>query len=186
MELGKANLIPGQDCKITKPIDIAFLAIQNNLYAAEAGMPQLDPKYWASQAFWLILVFTILYISFCFLIVFKLKSLGILLNPNFSKNLLIYISFMQSFRILTCIFPIILFYFLYLHKHFKVILLSIFIFFSAINFTALVSLKTSKLDNFFESFTFFLSKPFLKITAAAYTGPIRLPLPTSSTPAKFF
>ena len=26
-------------------------------------MPQLDPRYWASQAFWLILVFTILYIS---------------------------------------------------------------------------------------------------------------------------
>ena len=42
---------------------IALLAIQNNLFAAEAGMPQLDPKYWASQAFWLILVFTILYIS---------------------------------------------------------------------------------------------------------------------------
>ena len=42
---------------------IATLAIQNNLFAAEAGMPQLDPKYWASQAFWLILVFTILYIS---------------------------------------------------------------------------------------------------------------------------
>ena len=34
-----------------------------NLFAAEAGMPQLDPTYWASQAFWLILVFTILYIS---------------------------------------------------------------------------------------------------------------------------
>ena len=42
---------------------VATLAIQNNLFAAEAGMPQLDPKYWASQAFWLILVFTILYIS---------------------------------------------------------------------------------------------------------------------------
>ena len=42
---------------------IALLAIQNNLFAAEAGMPQLDPKYWASQAFWLILVFSILYIS---------------------------------------------------------------------------------------------------------------------------
>ena len=42
---------------------IAFSAIQNNLFAAEAGMPQLDPKYWASQAFWLILVFTVLYIS---------------------------------------------------------------------------------------------------------------------------
>ena len=35
----------------------------SDLFAAEAGMPQLDPKYWASQAFWLILVFSILYIS---------------------------------------------------------------------------------------------------------------------------
>ena len=34
-----------------------------DLFAAEAGMPQLDPTYWASQVFWLILVFTILYIS---------------------------------------------------------------------------------------------------------------------------
>tara|TARA_Y200000002_G_scaffold359492_1_gene343808 strand:- start:371 stop:946 length:576 start_codon:yes stop_codon:yes gene_type:complete len=42
---------------------IAVLAVQNDLFAAEVGMPQLDPKYWASQAFWLILVFTILYIS---------------------------------------------------------------------------------------------------------------------------
>ena len=39
---------------------IAIAAIQNDLFAAEAGMPQLDPTYWASQAFWLILVFTIL------------------------------------------------------------------------------------------------------------------------------
>ena len=42
---------------------IALVAIKTNLYSAEAGMPQLDPTYWASQAFWLILVFTILYIS---------------------------------------------------------------------------------------------------------------------------
>ena len=42
---------------------IALAAIGTDLYAAEAGMPQLDPTYWASQAFWLILVFTILYIS---------------------------------------------------------------------------------------------------------------------------
>ena len=41
---------------------IAIVAINIDLYAAEAGMPQLDPTYWASQAFWLILVFTILYI----------------------------------------------------------------------------------------------------------------------------
>ena len=42
---------------------IAFIAINKELYAAEAGMPQLDPTYWASQAFWLVLVFTVLYIS---------------------------------------------------------------------------------------------------------------------------
>ena len=41
---------------------IATLAINTDLFAAEAGMPQLDPKYWASQAFWLISIFTILYI----------------------------------------------------------------------------------------------------------------------------
>ena len=42
---------------------ISLLIIDNDLFAAEAGMPQLDPTYWASQAFWLILVFSILYIS---------------------------------------------------------------------------------------------------------------------------
>ena len=42
---------------------VAIIAIQSDLFAAEAGMPQLDPTYWASQAFWLILVFTVLYIS---------------------------------------------------------------------------------------------------------------------------
>ena len=42
---------------------IALIAINTNLFSAEAGMPQLDTTYWASQAFWLIIVFTILYIS---------------------------------------------------------------------------------------------------------------------------
>ena len=41
---------------------IASVAINTELFAAEAGMPQLDPTYWASQAFWLILVFSVLYI----------------------------------------------------------------------------------------------------------------------------
>ena len=53
---------------------IALLAIQNNLFAAEAGMPQLDPKYWASQAFWLILVFTTLYISIAKFYLPKIKN----------------------------------------------------------------------------------------------------------------
>ena len=53
---------------------IAMFAIQNDLIAAEAGMPQLDPKYWASQAFWLILIFTILYISIAKFYLPKIKN----------------------------------------------------------------------------------------------------------------
>ena len=53
---------------------IALLAIQNDLFAAEVGMPQLDPKYWASQAFWLILVFSILYISLARFYLPKIKN----------------------------------------------------------------------------------------------------------------
>ena len=53
---------------------IAFLAIHENLFAAEAGMPQLDPKYWASQAFWLILVFTVLYLSISKFYLPKIKN----------------------------------------------------------------------------------------------------------------
>ena len=52
----------------------AVSAVQNNLFAAEAGMPQLDPKYWASQVFWLILVFTILYISIAKFYLPKIKN----------------------------------------------------------------------------------------------------------------
>ena len=55
-------------------IIIAISAVQNDLFAAEAGMPQLDPKYWASQAFWLILVFTILYISIAKFYLPKIKN----------------------------------------------------------------------------------------------------------------
>ncbi len=53
---------------------IALIAINKSLYAAEAGMPQLDPTYWASQAFWLILVFTILYISISKFFLPKIKD----------------------------------------------------------------------------------------------------------------
>ena len=53
---------------------IAIVAINTDLFAAEAGMPQLDPKYWASQAFWLILIFTILYISIAKFYLPKIKN----------------------------------------------------------------------------------------------------------------
>ena len=53
---------------------IAALAIKTDLIAAEAGMPQLDPTYWASQAFWLILIFSILYISIAKFYLPKIKN----------------------------------------------------------------------------------------------------------------
>jgi F-type H+-transporting ATPase subunit b len=53
---------------------IAILAIKSDLFAAEAGMPQLDPTYWASQTFWLIVVFTILYVSIAKFYLPKIKN----------------------------------------------------------------------------------------------------------------
>ena len=34
----------------------------NQAFGAEGGMPQLNPEFWASQIFWLILIFSGLYI----------------------------------------------------------------------------------------------------------------------------
>ncbi|MDC6482512.1 hypothetical protein PQY72_03410 [Pelagibacteraceae bacterium] len=51
-----------------------FTANEISLLAAEAGMPQLDPTYWASQAFWLILIFTALYLALSNLFIPKIKD----------------------------------------------------------------------------------------------------------------
>ena len=53
---------------------LVLSTIKTNLFAAEAGMPQLDPTYWASQAFWLILVFSVLYISIAKFFLPKIKK----------------------------------------------------------------------------------------------------------------
>ena len=53
---------------------LAITTIENDLFAAEAGMPQLDPKYWASQGFWLILIFVILYFSIAKFFIPKIKN----------------------------------------------------------------------------------------------------------------
>ena len=53
---------------------LVLSTISTNLFTAEAGMPQLDPKYWASQAFWLILVFSVLYLSIAKLYLPKIKK----------------------------------------------------------------------------------------------------------------
>ena len=34
----------------------------NNAMSSESGMPQLNPEFWIAQAFWLILIFSILYL----------------------------------------------------------------------------------------------------------------------------
>ena len=44
------------------------------LFAAEAGMPQLDSKYWFSQSFWLILIFLLLYLSLSKFFIPKIKD----------------------------------------------------------------------------------------------------------------
>ena len=51
-----------------------FITSKINLLAAEAGMPQLDPTYWASQAFWLILIFTLLYLALSKMLIPKIKE----------------------------------------------------------------------------------------------------------------
>ena len=51
-----------------------FITSEVYLLTAEAGMPQLDPTYWASQAFWLILIFTALYLSLSNLFIPKIKN----------------------------------------------------------------------------------------------------------------
>ena len=58
----------------TLSLFLLFNAINTNVFAAEAGMPQLDPTYWVSQAFWLILIFSILYISISRFYLPKIKN----------------------------------------------------------------------------------------------------------------
>jgi len=60
--------------KIIFTIFITLLVMEIDLVAAEAGMPQLDPKYWASQTFWLILVFSSLYLIIAKLFIPKIKN----------------------------------------------------------------------------------------------------------------
>ena len=52
---------------------LVLMTFSTDLFAAEAGMPQLDPIL-ASQAFWLILVFSLLYISIAKLYLPKIKK----------------------------------------------------------------------------------------------------------------
>ena len=48
--------------KICIALCCAFVFCLNKAYASDAGMPQLDPEFWTAQVFWLILIFSILYL----------------------------------------------------------------------------------------------------------------------------
>jgi len=52
----------------------SLLLVEKNLYAAEAGMPQLDPEYWSSQVFWLIIIFLTIYILISKIFIPKIKG----------------------------------------------------------------------------------------------------------------
>ena len=43
-------------------LSIVLLIYANRAFGSEAGMPQLDPEFWASQIFWLLLIFSSLYL----------------------------------------------------------------------------------------------------------------------------
>jgi|TARA_B100002052_G_scaffold261781_1_gene255849 F-type H+-transporting ATPase subunit b len=53
---------------------VFLLLLGKQTIAAEAGMPQLDPEYWASQAFWLILIFASIYLLIDKIFIPKIKS----------------------------------------------------------------------------------------------------------------
>ena len=53
---------------------VFFLSAKDSLFAAEAGMPQLDPTYWPSQAFWLIVIFLSIYLLIDKIFIPKIKS----------------------------------------------------------------------------------------------------------------
>ena len=63
--------------KLSIFILIALSLGQSRIIAAEAGMPQLNPEYWLSQSFWLIIIFITLYALIAKFFIPKIKlSIG--------------------------------------------------------------------------------------------------------------
>ena len=53
---------------------LVLSTICTNLFAAEAGMPQLDPTYWISQVFWLTIIFSSIYFLVAKMFIPKIKG----------------------------------------------------------------------------------------------------------------
>ena len=60
--------------RIINKLLVILIAWTRELFAAEAGMPQLDPTYWFSQIFWLIIIFSVLYFSIAKFFIPKIKK----------------------------------------------------------------------------------------------------------------
>ena len=60
--------------RIKAPLVIFIFCFETYLFSAEAGMPQLNSKYWLSQSFWLVLIFLILYLSLSRFFIPKIKN----------------------------------------------------------------------------------------------------------------
>ena len=48
--------------KICFALCTALILCQNQAFGSNAGMPQLDPEFWTAQIFWLIIIFSSLYL----------------------------------------------------------------------------------------------------------------------------
>ena len=53
---------------------VVFILVITESFAAEKGMPQLNPEYWISQIFWLIIIFASLYIVLSQIILPKISE----------------------------------------------------------------------------------------------------------------
>ena len=60
--------------KIISLTTLLLLLLWETLFAAEAGMPQLDPTYWVSQVFWLTIIFSAIYFLIAKIFVPKIKG----------------------------------------------------------------------------------------------------------------
>jgi F-type H+-transporting ATPase subunit b len=53
---------------------ILFVILERRLFAAEVGMPQLDPAYWPSQIFWLTIIFLSVYLLIAKIFIPKIED----------------------------------------------------------------------------------------------------------------
>ena len=60
--------------KLTVYIASIFFFANSSVFAAEEGMPQLNPEFWFSQIFWLTIIFIILYTILSKLILPKISN----------------------------------------------------------------------------------------------------------------